>query len=78
MNLSVIFFNYLTKCERNYQCTEYYLNGLDINLHKYLSCHVYIEDDRITFISLYLKKIKVTFWKKVSMNLHIKLYQVIY
>ena len=46
----------MTKCERNYQCTENYLNGLDINLHKYLSCHVCIEDDRIPFISLKLEK----------------------
>ena len=46
----------IKKCERHYQCKEDYVNGLDINLHKYLSCHVCIEEDRIPFISLDLDK----------------------
>lgn len=46
----------IKKCERHYQCKEDFVNGLDINLHKYLSCHVCIEDNRIPFISLDLDK----------------------
>lgn len=43
---------YIYKCRKNFECSDEYLNGLSIELEKFVSCHKCNDSDKIPFVSL--------------------------
>lgn len=50
------FSGHMRSCSPHFQCTDRFLNNLNVDTHQYLSCHVCKDSNRIPFISLSLNQ----------------------